>query len=244
MDGVAGQDSEIITGNQAILNSLRPLIDSRIVCKMGIPRTKQSWITLLLEIRRVGKAYHLLIDRVAGFEEALSKFPDKGVSLEFMDKIGVPCWFYTKVIAYHKEIWSELPEVINRIQRRQYFRIEAFQGTEITFLVGSSTERKKATVKNYSGGGVAFFIEKNLKLSVGDLLSDIHLNIQEGGELIRFQILKATIRRIEPESVYGVKVLCAGEFIEIEKKNRNNIVSHVFRQQMVMIRRVRTGLRR
>lgn len=244
MHGVAEQDSEIITGTQAIISTLRPLIDSRIVCKMGIPRTKQSWITLLLEIRRVGKAYNLLIDRVAGFEKALSKLPDKGVSLEFTDKIGVPCWFYTKVIAYREEIWSELPEVIYRIQRRLYFRIEAFQGTEITFLVGSSTERKKATVKNYSAGGVAFFMEKDLKLSVGDLLTDIHLNIHEGRELIRFQILKAAIRRIEPESVYGVKVLCAGEFIEIEKKTRNDIVSHVFRQQMLMIRRVRMGLRR
>ena len=139
---------------------------------------------------------------------------------------------------------SELPEVIYRIQRRQYFRIEAFLGTEITFLAGSSTERKKATVKNYSAGGVAFFMEKELKLSVGDLLTDIHLNIPEGGELTHFHIPKASIRRIEPESLYDVKALCAIEFIEIQRETRNNILSHVFRQQMVMIRRVRMGLHR
>ncbi len=241
---MAEQYSEIITGDQAIINTLRPLIDSRIVCKMGIPRTRQSWITLLLEIRRVGNAYNLLIDRVAKFENVLSKLPDKEVSLEFTDKVGVPCWFYTKVIAYHNEILSELPEVIYRIQRRQYFRIEAFLGTEITFLAGSSTERKKATVKNYSAGGVAFFMEKELKLSVGDLLTDIHLNIPEGGELTHFHILKASIRRIEPESLYGVKALCAIEFIETQRETRNNILSHVIRQQMVMIRRVRMGLHR
>ena len=233
--------SEIITGDQAIINTLRPLIDSRVVCKMGIPRTRQSWITLLLEIRRVGNAYNLLIDRVAKFENVLSKLPDKEVSLEFTDKVGVPCWFYTKVIAYHKEILSELPEVIYRIQRRQYFRIEASLGTEVTFLVGSTTERKKAPVKNYSAGGLAFFMEKDLKLSVGDLLTDIHLNIPEGAELIRFQIPKAAIRRIEPELVSGVKALCASEFIEIEKEARNNILSHVFRQQRVMIGRIRMG---
>ena len=238
------QYSEIITGEQAIINTLRPLIDSRIVCKMGIPRTRQSWITLVLEIRKDGNAYHLLIDRVAGFEKVLSKSPDKAVSLEFTDKVGVPCWFYTRVIASHKEILSELPEEIYRIQRRQYFRIEAFLGTEITFLAASSTERKKANVKNYSAGGVAFFMEKDLKLNVGDLLTDILLNVPEGGEPVRFHILKAAVRRIEPGSLYDVKALCAIEFIEIQRETRNNILSHVFRQQTVMIRRIRMGLRK
>jgi c-di-GMP-binding flagellar brake protein YcgR len=238
---VAEEYSEIITGAQAIIGILRPLIDSQIVCKMGFPRTKQSWITLVLEIRRVGNGYNLLIDRVPGFEKALSNFPDKEVSLEFTDKAGVPCWFHTKVIAHREEILSELPGVIYRIQRRQYFRIEASLGTEITFLVGSTTERKKATVKNYSTGGLAFFMEKDLKLSVGDLLTDIHLNIPEGAELIRFQIPKAAIRRIEPELVSGVKALCASEFLEIGKEARNNILSHVFRQPRIMIGRVRMG---
>jgi len=239
---VAEQYSEIITGKQAIINTLRPLIDSRIVCKMGIPRTRQSWITLVLEIRKNGNGYHLLIDRVAGFEKALARAADKAVSLEFTDKVGVPCWFYTRVVTYHKEILSELPEEIYRIQRRQYFRVEAFLGTEITFLAGSSAERKKATVKNYSAGGVAFFMGKDLELNVGDLLTDILLNTPESGELIRFHILKAAVRRIEPESLYEPRGLCAIEFIEIQKETRNNILSHVFRQQMVTIRRIRTGL--
>jgi len=149
---VAEQYSEANTGDQAFIKTLQPLIDSRIACKMGIARAKQSFITLLLEIRSVGNAYNLLIDRVRGFEEALAKFPDRGVSLKFRDKVGVPCWFYTRVITCRQEILAELPEVIYRIQRRQYFRIEAFLGTEITFLVGSSTDRKKGTVKNYSAG--------------------------------------------------------------------------------------------
>ncbi len=123
---MAEQFSEIITGEKAVIDTLRQVIDSRIVCKMEIPRAKQSWITLLLEIRSIGNDYHLLIDRVAGFEAALSKSPDREVSLEFMDKGRVPSRFNTRVIASHsKEILSELPKVIYRIQRRQYFRIEA-----------------------------------------------------------------------------------------------------------------------
>ena len=236
---MAEQYSEIITGKQAIINTLRPVIDSRVVCRMEIPRTRQSWITLVLEIRKRGDAYNLLIDRVARFEKALSKSPGKAVSLEYTDKVGVPCWFYTRVIECHKEILSELPKEIYRIQRRQYFRVEAFLGTEITFLAGSSTERKKATVKNYSAGGIAFFMEKDLKLNVGDLLTDVSLNIPEQGDWTRFHILQAAVRRVEPESIYEAKALCAVEFIEIQKETRNNIISHVFRQQMVMIRKIR-----
>ena len=106
---------------------------------------------------------------------------------------------------------AKLPEVIYRTQRRQYFRIEAFLGTEITFLAGSSTDRRKATVKNYSGGGIAFFMEKDLDFSVGDLLTDIHLDIPEGGKLTHFQIPKVAVRRIEPGFRYGERALCAIE---------------------------------
>ncbi|HYB21084.1 MAG TPA: PilZ domain-containing protein, partial [Thermodesulfobacteriota bacterium] len=105
----------------------------------------------------------------------------------------------------------------------------------------SPAERKKATVKNYSAGGVAFFMGKDLELNVGDLLTDILLNTPESGELVCFQIPKAAVRRIEPESLYEAKALCAVEFIEIQKETRNNILSHVFRQQMVTIRKIREG---
>ena len=90
---MAEQYSEIITGNQEIINALQPLIDSRIVSKMGIPRAKQSWITLLLEIRSVGRGYNLLIDRVTGFEKTLLNFPDKEVSLNSRIKQGFPVGF-------------------------------------------------------------------------------------------------------------------------------------------------------
>ncbi len=239
--GMAEQFTEIITGDRAVIDSLRPLIDSRVVCNMQILRTNLSWITLLLEIRRNEDEYHLLIDRVAGFETALLKSPEKQVSLEFMDKGGVPSQFQTKVIACHpKEILAELPRAIYRIQRRQYFRIDALLGTEITFMTGSSTERQKAKVKNYSAGGIAFFMEKEFRFGVGDTLTNIDLNIPEGERLISFRIPKALIRRMTSNSPYSGKAICAIEFIEISGQTRNGIISHIFKQERVVIQRIRT----
>ena len=240
---MAEQFSEVITDERAVINTLRSLIDSRVVCNMQIPRSKSSWITVLLEVRRAGKEYHLLIDRVAGFEAALLKSPDRKVVLDFTDKGGVPSKFQTTVIASRPgEISAELPRVIYRIQRRQYFRIDALLGTQITFLTGSSPEREKANVKNYSAGGVAFFVENDFRLSVGDFLTGIQLNVPEGEKLISFDIAKAVIKRVTPPSsiLYDEKPICAIEFLEISSQTRNTITSHIFRQQRVVMQRVRT----
>ena len=147
---------------------------------------------------------------------------------------------YARPVSSTTEILSELPRVIYRIQRRQYFRIEAPLGTEITFLAEASTERRKAKVKNYSAGGVAFFMENVWKLNVGDGVTDIHLNVPEGERVIRFQIPKAAIRRIESESSHSRQALCAIEFVEIPGQTRNNIFSHVLRQRRVGIQRIGT----
>jgi c-di-GMP-binding flagellar brake protein YcgR len=242
---MAEQISEIISGNKDVIDTLQSLIDSRVMCKMEIPNTDQSWITLLLEVRNVRNAYHLLIDSVSGFEAALSTLPEKEVSLEFKDRAGVPCRFHTKIIACNpKQILSDLPREIHRIQRRKYFRVEAHLGTEISFLDGPSTARKKAEVKNYSGGGVAFFLQNDLNLNVGDSLTDLYLNVPEGGKQIRFCIPKAAIRRIESESSVPGKSLCAIEFTEIPEETRNDITSHVFRQQRVIMQRIGNGFKK
>ncbi|HUL30449.1 MAG TPA: PilZ domain-containing protein [Thermodesulfobacteriota bacterium] len=233
------QYTEIITGDKMINTTLRSLIDSRTICKMEFPRTRYSWITILLDVRNEGRSFYLLIDKVAGFEEALINSPGQEISLEFMEKEGVPCRFRTRVIAPHnREIWSELPKVIYRIQRRQYFRIEALLGTEIHFQLPSSKAKEKWKVKNYSAGGVAFFIEKDPKFSVGDILSDVHLRVPAGNELIEFRIPEVTVRRIEPPSLHGGRTLCAVEFQKVSKETRDLLVSHVFKQQRVVIQKL------
>jgi len=239
--GMAEQYSEIITGDKPIIDTLRPLIASRVMCKMEIPRTDESWITLLLEIRNIGNTYHLLLDTSAGFEAALSMFSDREVSLEFKEKGGVPCRFKTRIVACNpRGILAELPKVIYRIQRRRYFRVEGPSGMEITFLAEPSTERKMAKVKDYSAGGVAFFMETEWKLNVGDCLGDVHLNIPEGEGVISFQISQAAIRRTEPESSYSGKGLCAIEFIEISAQTRDKIFSHISSKHRVGIQRTKT----
>ena len=66
------QTAEILDGNR-LIGTLHGAIESRRVCKMEIPNTKFAWITLILGIQSVGDSHYLLIDKVAGFEKALSQ---------------------------------------------------------------------------------------------------------------------------------------------------------------------------
>jgi len=156
-----------------------------------------------------------------------------------MDKRGVPCRFRTKVIECRpNDILSELPKEIYRIQRRQFFRIKALPGTEITFRIGTS-EEEKGEVKDLSEGGVAFFIEKGLKFGIGNQLNDISLKIPEGNEWLRFHIPQAVVRRIEHPSLHNGRTLCAIEFLELPKKTRDNLIAYISKQQMVVIQKLK-----
>ena len=235
---MADQFIEVIADGKSIGEILRSLIDSRIVCKLEIPGTLYNWVTKLLEIRVRGESSCLVIDRVAGIESALARFPEREVSLEFMEKGGVSSQFKTKIIECHtKEILSELPGEIHRNQKRQYVRAEALPGTEISFFTGTPGQKKKAQVKDYSAGGIAFYVEKELKLGGGELLTNIELSTLAGENWVRFHIPRAVVRHMVP--AYGGRAVCAVEFLDISKETRDNLVSHVFNQQKIVVQRTK-----
>jgi c-di-GMP-binding flagellar brake protein YcgR len=236
---MTNQYVEIISEDKSILSIIQSLIDSRVLGKIEISDTKRSWITMILEVKNIGNSFFLSIDGVEGLESTLSGYPNREVSLEFMDKGGVPCRFRTKVIECRpNDILSELPKEIYRIQRRQFFRIKALPGTEITFRIGPSKEEKEE-VKDFSEGGVAFFIEKGLKFGIGNQLNDISLKIPEGNAWLRFHIPQAVVKRIEHPPLHNVRTLCAVEFLELPKKTRDNLIAYISKQQMVVIQKLK-----
>jgi c-di-GMP-binding flagellar brake protein YcgR len=230
---------EITSDGESILKTLQTIIDNRVVGKIEIPETKYSWITMILEIKRMKGSSFLSIERIEGLESLLSKFPDQEVSLEFMDKGGVPCRFRTRVVECHpNDIWSELPKKIYRIQKRQFFRINAPPGAEITFRIGP-VQQEKGEMKNLCEGGVAFFTEKDLSLNAGDLLNDVTLNIPEEDEKLRFYIPQAVIRRMSKPSGRERKTLYGSEFLGMSKETRDKINAYIFQQHLVVIRKLK-----
>ena len=234
---MAEQFIETISGDKSILTTIKYLIDARVLGKIEIPDTEHRWITMILEIKKMKGSSFLSIEKIEGFESILAKYPNREVSLEFMDKGGVPCRFRTKIVECRpKDILSELPREIYRIQKRQYFRINALPGTEITFRIGSS-EQEKGEVKDLSEGGAAFFIEKDLKSSISNLLIDISLKIPEGNGRRSFYIPQAVVRRMVNPSFPDRRTFCAIEFLEMSKEIRDNLMAYISEQQRVVIQK-------
>jgi c-di-GMP-binding flagellar brake protein YcgR len=226
---------EVISGDKPILSTIKYLIDARVLGKIEIPGTEHHWTTMVLEIKKMKGSSFLSLDKIEGFESILANYPNREVSLEFMGKGGVPSRFRIKIVECRpKDILSELPGEIYRIQKRRYLRISALPGTEITFRMDSS-EQEKADVKDLSGGGAAFFLEKDLKFEIGNLLYDISLTMPEGNEWLSFQIPQAVIRRIVHPSFSETRTLCATEFSEMSKETRDKLISHISEQQAVVI---------
>ena len=229
------QSADIIAG-QRLVETLREVSGAKCYCRMEMRHTSYSWITLILSLQTENHSNHLSIDNVTGFEDALLHSQDNEIVIEFVAPDGVPCQFKTLVLECRPEaIIAELPESIYRMQKRKYFRVKAGLETVIVFQLGQAVE-EKGVVRDYGLGGLAFFREHHLKLTVGDKLKEIELRIPEENEAAIFHIPTAVVRRIEPQ--VGGRSICALEFLEMSEATTEQLSRRVFKEQRLMLQKV------
>ncbi len=231
---------EIVEG-QGLVEMLRSLIDSRKICRMEIPRTAYGWITLLLGLQAGPPSGYLLIDRVSGFEKALSSHPGRGVSLEFLEGDGVACRFNTRVVECGPQsIRVELPKSIFRMQKRRWFRVKARSGAMILFRrEGEKEKENRARVRDYSLGGALFVVEPLRGFRVGEELAGIQLRIPDEDHWICFEVPRAVVRRLENHA--SNEVACAVEFLEVAGMTKEFLWRHLFREERMALQRTRRG---
>jgi c-di-GMP-binding flagellar brake protein YcgR len=228
--------AEIIRGPE-VKETLQNLIRSGQMCKMEISRTPYCWLTLLSEVKEEKKGILLLVDRVRDFEKVLSASHRQEVLIEYLENDEVPCSFLSRVSQVDtRGIWVEIPEKIQREQKRKFFRLRAPVGTEI-FFPGDPGKEEKGTVKDYSLGGVAFLINKEVSLKAGDQLKNLRLCIPEGREVLKVSVPLAVVIRAEPDFFQG-QTSCALEFLEFPEANKKEFTRHIFEKQRNLLRRV------
>jgi hypothetical protein len=236
------QATQLLQGGEIPL-LLQTAIKSRQRIRMEIPRTTYSWITLFLGFETGPGGPWLIIDQVAGFDQALRYSRNQDIALAFFDRAGVPFNFSTEVrFSQPKEIWVELPRTIYRVQRRAFFRVKASLGMEV-MLRDLVDQEYRARVKDYSMGGVAFYKElceqwfKELRTDV--TLQDNALLFPLGEEILTIPIPLAEIRRIvgfPPHTIQG-----ALEFLQIPESSRSQLEHLIFEQQRLVIQKIKTG---
>ena len=236
------QPTQILQGGE-IPPILQSAVKSRQRVRMEIPRTNYSWITLFLGFETGSGGPWLIIDQVAGFDQALRFSRNQTVALSFYDRTGVPFNFSTEVhFCRPKEIWVELPRMICRVQRRAFYRVKASLGMEV-MLRDLVDQGYRARVKDYSMGGVAFYKELGeqwfKELKTDSRLQDNALLFPLGGEILTIPIPLAEIRRIvdfPPHTIQG-----ALEFLQIPESSRSQLERLIFEQQRLLIQKIKTG---
>jgi c-di-GMP-binding flagellar brake protein YcgR len=228
------KEGEAITGG-LLLSTLRDLVHSRKICRMEIPHTEYGWFTVLLDVAGEGSRASLWIDRVSGFDQALAQSKGREVSIEFLEKGAIPCWFQSRVLKSDKAgIEVRVPEVLYRVQRRHFFRMKAPLGSEAVFYLGPGKE-KRGSVKDYSLGGVALFLDPAGAPPLGEQVTDLRLRVLGAKGGLEVSVPLATVRRISHDP--SGRVLCAIEFLKMAETARESLWRHLLEEQRASIQR-------
>ena len=219
-----------------LLGILQNLVASRRIVRMEVPRTGDGWKTVLLGIRKTPPG--LLIDGVSGFERALSRSGAGEIRLEFAGTDGVPCQFSVAVTQCQgSDIWTGLPEVIERRQKRAYHRVKAISGTEIAFF-SEADELGRGFVDDFGPGGVSFLGGRGpISLRIGDRVTRITLSIPVGGEKVSIDISVGVVRRLEDRP--PDRIFAALEFMDVSVKTREHLRRLAFDMERAYLRKVR-----
>lgn len=192
--------------------------------------------------RKKGKIY-LVIDGPDDLDKQVLEGEGDGLFFDFIDKKKIYYSFETdlkEIAGPHTLI--HLPLVVNRLQRRQYFRITAPIGSRLVFKIGEKAFEFGVinlsqngllihqTWKNHTGKD--FFkglILKNLKLVCRPKQGEKHFSIQQ-----------AVIRRIEKNLERG-QFFYGLHFLEIDKKEQESLRSFIYECQRDELKKNESG---
>jgi hypothetical protein len=224
-----------ITDRNSILEICRYLVASRTMCRMEFPETRYVRITSFLDIVETEPPC-LLVDTVPEIESNLQKSPEGNVLFEFRDAQRVPCQFATAAIwAGPEGFLVEVPPVIQRMQKRQYFRVDTPLGSQITFT-DPCGEIRRGTVTDVSGQGVSFIIETKAAVKRNDVLTGVELNLPAEEKVLHAAIPRVAVRRVEPAE--GGRVHVAVTFSEIAERVKREIITYIFERHRSLIRKI------
>lgn len=144
---------------------------------------------------------HVLLDRPGGFEVDVPDGIGKRIQLEFTDKNRIP--HSCRSVLTHAEgedLWLALPMSVERLQRRQHFRVETPQGTRLVYEFEG--QEYEAPVLNVSMGGVLIIGPERKRgedpgLYPGARVTGLCLRGKQDGQHARIWIGKGEIVRID-----------------------------------------------
>jgi c-di-GMP-binding flagellar brake protein YcgR len=235
---MSNDGAEKISGSSrvAILNQLRK---DMTMLQLIMTGTNYERLTLLSDLIEEGGKSYVLVDCPETFVEDVPNHRGAGIRIEFMGKERVQYSFSSKVTKVsEKNIWMELPEYLERVQRRQFFRIAPPPGTRISFpKIGTPQD---ASIINLSEGGALVTLDEpargSSRLLPEENLRNIRLRCRAENLNADIRIEEAAVLREHTE--HGKeKAAYALIFLEMDPRERRLLQEFIFMCQREILRK-------
>ena len=232
---------EEITGH-GVKEVFESLQKHKTLVRLRLPGTGYQHLTVVTGIRRKLNKLYFLLDYTEGFKEAVSGKETPLAEFEFTgseDKI-LRSFSVAGVSYYRDQLCFKFPKVIQRHQRRKYFRLEAPVGTTIEFKCEGRECSEK--VVDISLGGVLIALvsfgdtgRKGLPFDVGDELHDVTLCFPTDAGEERITVKRASVVRFD-QGTPEADTCCGLHFIEIETSEVKALTDFVYHYQRKYLR--------
>lgn len=232
------QDTEKISGNR-ILALFDQLQKTRTVINLKVLGKDFERLTIITGMISENGSQYLLLDYPAGFREEAPAAEGLRLFLEFLGEDKIPYAFRSSLKKMSQnDLWIEVPQYVERIQRRRYFRIAPPLGTRVNFI--KDTKAYSASVVNVSVGGAMINPgEKGVRKSkffTGDEIRDLEILCQEEFTRVRIVIKKAVVRRVQSLPETG-KNHIALEFQDTGNREKYDLEEWIYRCQREVLRK-------
>ena len=227
-----------ISGNK-IYETFEQLYRNRTLLRLNVLGTDFEGLTIITDIEKEDRSHYLLIDYPGGSRKIIHNAVSRNIFLEYSGKDKLQYNFRTVIDHVdEKNIWLKFPSIIERIQRRKYFRVSPPIGTKVLFQ--SDSKAFSFNVLNISEGGMLInqdILHHDKKIFyVGGYVYNLALVNAEDSVKAKISIKKLEIRRMEPNPNTG-KFNYAVQFLDLGKNGKEKIKDFIYRCQRDLLKR-------
>ena len=237
----------LLRGKTDILFNLRHLVQKRAMISAFIDASADSFLTALLEIDADNG--YLILD--AATDDAINRrveAADQLICVTQLDKIKIQ--FAARGLvrithAGHAAFRCALPDVLLRLQRREYYRLIATNPHNLSCLIPVTRDGEQrmisveATVLDISGGGLALLVPPGDPSFEPDrVFTDCRLMLPESGPITTSLRVRNLFRITNRDGSVMVRAGC--EFIDLSSSMASTIQRYILKAERERNARERT----
>ena len=220
---------------EKLFSVFQQLVKQQILIKVHLRRIGYENLTIVTDTRANGREQTFQIDVPNGLHNAIKETRSNQLSFEFTSDDKVIHRFTSEIVTIGRKSISMLyPEIIQRHQQRDNFRIKAPLDSFAAVLLDNTKVRME--IDNVSLGGLYCFCPNKYKASMsqGLIMTDMELTFTLRNQCSCVMIQKATVKRMESRHRprrFGI----AFEFLRIKRDDKKLLVQLIYDLQRLYL---------